>query len=101
MLGLALAMSGVYAFLPVFWCLPARLLRGTAAAGGIAAINAVGSAGGFFGPSVLGVARDATGGFSGALALVAAITLGAAAATLRLRRAPAFAACAPGGAGRG
>ena len=37
------------------------MLTGTAAAGGIAMINAVGNLGGWFGPSVYGMVKDATG----------------------------------------
>jgi hypothetical protein len=36
------------------------MLSGTAAAGGIAMINALGNLGGFFGPYVFGLVRDAT-----------------------------------------
>src|SRR6202012_2425170 len=35
---------------PTFWSLPTAMLSGTAAAAGIAMINAVGNLGGFFGP---------------------------------------------------
>jgi nitrate/nitrite transporter NarK len=38
------------------------MLSGTAAAGGIALINALGNLGGFFGPYVFGLVKDATGG---------------------------------------
>jgi ACS family tartrate transporter-like MFS transporter len=44
-----------------FWAMPSALLTGSAAAGGIAMINAVGSLGGWFGPSVFGLIKDATG----------------------------------------
>jgi MFS transporter, ACS family, tartrate transporter len=74
------------AFLPVFWCLPTRFLRGTAAAGGIALLNAVGSVGGLIGPNVLGLVMDATGSFSGGLAAVSALTLGGDVAMWMLRR---------------
>ena len=47
----------------VFWSLPTAMLSGTAAAGGIALINALGNLGGFFGPYVFGLVRDATGQF--------------------------------------
>jgi nitrate/nitrite transporter NarK len=38
------------------------MLSGSAAAGGIALINALGNLGGFFGPYLFGLIRDATGG---------------------------------------
>ena len=47
---------------PTFWSLPTAMLSGTAAAGGIALINALGNLGGFFGPYVFGLLKDATGG---------------------------------------
>src|SRR4029077_13272216 len=45
---------GTLAILPIFWTLPAGLLRGAAAAGAIALINALGNVGGFVGPYVVG-----------------------------------------------
>jgi ACS family tartrate transporter-like MFS transporter len=59
---------------PTFWSLPTAMLSGTAAAGGIALINALGNLGGFFGPYIFGLIKDATGG-SFALGLMA-IALG-------------------------
>jgi nitrate/nitrite transporter NarK len=47
---------------PTFWTLPTAMLSGTAAAGGIALINALGNLGGFFGPYAFGLIKDATGG---------------------------------------
>ena len=84
--GLALAVIGTTAFLPVFWCIPSTVLRGTAAAGGIALINSMGNAAAFFGPNLLGQVKDATGSFSGGLLALAALTLAGAALTLRLPR---------------
>jgi MFS family permease len=55
---------------PTFWSLPTAMLSGTAAAGGIAMINALGNLGGFFGPYLFGVIKDASGG-SFTLALAA------------------------------
>jgi len=47
---------------PTFWTLPTAMLSGTAAAGGIALINALGNLGGFFGPYMFGLIKDASGG---------------------------------------
>ena len=55
----------------VFWTIPPMLLSGTAAAAGIALINAIGNLGGFFGPTVMGTLRDATGGYTGGLLVLA------------------------------
>ncbi len=51
MVALSLAALGVFSALATFWTLPTALLTGTAAAGGIALINAVGNLGGFVGPT--------------------------------------------------
>ncbi len=83
--GLALAMVGTTAFLPIFWCIPTTILRGTAAAGGIALINSIANVGGFVGPNLLGQVKDATGSFTGGLLALAAMTLVGAGLTLALR----------------
>jgi ACS family tartrate transporter-like MFS transporter len=60
----------------VFWAIPPLFLGGTAAAAGIALINAVGNLGGFVGPSVVGFLRSAGRGYeSGLLFLAGALTL--------------------------
>jgi ACS family tartrate transporter-like MFS transporter len=84
---LSLAALGVYSALGPFWALPAALLRGPAAAGGIAVINSVGNLGGFVGPSLVGLVRDRTGSFAGGLALLAAGLVAGALLTLTLPRA--------------
>jgi ACS family tartrate transporter-like MFS transporter len=61
---LCVACCGIYAALAVFWTLPSSLLRGTAAAAGLALLNSVSNLGGFFGPFLMGWARQATGNFS-------------------------------------
>ena len=60
---LCLACSGIYAALAVFWTLPASILRGAAAAGGLALLNSFSNLGGFFGPYLMGWAKQATGNF--------------------------------------
>jgi MFS family permease len=59
---LVIAAMGQSSTGPTFWTLPTAMLTGTAAAGGIALINALGNLGGFFGPYVFGLIKDATGG---------------------------------------
>lgn len=51
---LSVAAMGVHAALPIFWTLPTAILRGTAAAGGIALINSIGNLGGYLGPVAVG-----------------------------------------------
>ena len=60
---------------PVFWSMPAALLSGTAAAAGIALINSIGNLGGFVGPYLVGLMKDATGSTDGGL-LTLAVLLG-------------------------
>ncbi len=68
---LSIAALGIFGSLAPFWTMPARFLRGPAAAGGIAIVNAVGNVGGFAGPFMVGWVRDATGGFTASLLLLA------------------------------
>ena len=62
MVMLVVAAMGQASTGPTFWSLPTAMLSGTAAAGGIALINALGNLGGFFGPFLFGMIKDATGG---------------------------------------
>jgi ACS family tartrate transporter-like MFS transporter len=57
----------------------------TAAAGGIALINSVGNLGGFVGPYLLGVLKDATGSFRAGLWLLALSMCAVAGLALSLR----------------
>jgi ACS family tartrate transporter-like MFS transporter len=58
---------------PVFWTMPAALLSGTAAAAGIAMVNSIGNLGGFVGPYLVGLMKDATGSTDGGLVTLAVI----------------------------
>jgi ACS family tartrate transporter-like MFS transporter len=69
---LCLATSGIYAALAVFWTLPASLLRGTAAAAGLALLNSFSNLGGFFGPTLMGWAKQQTGTYAPGLGFIAA-----------------------------
>ena len=74
---LCLASAGVFSALPLFWSLPPAVLPRTAAAAGIAAINAIGNLSGFVQPAVMGYFRDKFGGFEGGLTSIAVFaTLG-------------------------
>jgi ACS family tartrate transporter-like MFS transporter len=70
---LCLATSGIYAALAVFWTLPASLLRGTAAAAGLALLNSFSNLGGFFGPAVMGWAKQQTGTYGLGLGFITAM----------------------------
>ena len=67
------------------------LLRGTAAAAGIALVGALGHVGGFVGPYVVGLLTDTTGSTTVALLGLASLALTAAALCFVLRRQAAFA----------
>ncbi len=53
--------------------MPAALLSGAAAAAGIALINSIGNLGGFGGPYLVGLVKDATGSTDGGLIVLAII----------------------------
>lgn len=82
---LSLAAIGFTGALGPFWTLPTSFLSGAAAAGGIALINSLGNVAGFAGPYLVGVVKDATGGFAGALLTFALLMLAGAALALQLR----------------
>jgi ACS family tartrate transporter-like MFS transporter len=65
--------SGV--FLPSFWCLPTMKFSGPFAASAIALISAVGSSGGFLGPTIIGYSKHSTGGDAAAFVTLAGIGL--------------------------
>ncbi|MEZ5420178.1 MAG: MFS transporter [Vicinamibacterales bacterium] len=81
---LSVAAFGIWGALGPFWALPTAFLRGTAAAGGVALVNAVGNVGGFVGPTLVGYARDATGSFGAGLWVLAGGLVAAALLTLTL-----------------
>ncbi|MFP3848976.1 MFS transporter [Pseudomonas sp. W5-01] len=64
MVGISISTLGVIAARPIFWTLPGSFLTGSAAAAGIAFINAFGNLGGFIGPYVIGLIKDQTGSFT-------------------------------------
>ena len=73
--GMSIAAIGFYGSKGPFWTLPSMMLTGTAAASGIAWINAVGNLGGFFGPTAVGWAKSYTGSFTGGLYALACFSL--------------------------
>jgi ACS family tartrate transporter-like MFS transporter len=75
LLALTVALIGVSSARAVFWTIPPRFLVGTAAAGGLAFINSIGTLGGFFGPFTMGWLKDLTGSFNSGLMLMAVILL--------------------------
>jgi MFS transporter, ACS family, tartrate transporter len=71
-----LAGGSFYGFQPVFWTVPTRFLRGSAAAASIGLINSIGNLGGFVGPVVMGYLAGRTHSFrAGLLYLVTSLFL--------------------------
>ncbi|WP_375779905.1 MFS transporter [Bradyrhizobium sp. ma5] len=70
---LAIASIGIFAILSLFWTIPNAMLEGSAAAGGIALISAIGSFGGAMCPALIGWMNVATGSIYAPLALVGAL----------------------------
>ncbi len=64
MTALTLALIGIYAAIATSWVLPSAFLTGTAAAAGLALINAIGNLGGFLGPYFTGWIKNETGDYS-------------------------------------
>jgi ACS family tartrate transporter-like MFS transporter len=71
MIFLTIASAGIYSALAVFWTLPTAILRGMAAAGGLALLNSFANLGGYFGPDLMGWAKAETGDFTLGLAILA------------------------------
>jgi ACS family tartrate transporter-like MFS transporter len=65
---------------------------GLAARNGIALVNSFGNLGGFVGPYVVGIVKDATGSTTDAFLVFAALALAAGGLSLMLRRHAVFAA---------
>jgi ACS family tartrate transporter-like MFS transporter len=82
------AAVGIYGSKPAFWPMPSQFLSGTAAAGGIALVNAIGNLGGFVGPSVVGWLRDTTDSYAVAIYFLAGCALLSAVAALIVVRPP-------------
>lgn len=96
-LALCVAAAGVFSSMGPFWALPGSFLTGTAAAGSIALINSIANIMGFAMPYALGILRDATGGYTVGLSLLAILPGCGAVLALRLRGARLL----TGGAGTG
>ena len=68
LLGLTLAVVGVLSAFGPFYSMPSSFLTGPAAAGGIALINSIANLGGFFGPVLVGILKERTGGYTAGFA---------------------------------
>jgi ACS family tartrate transporter-like MFS transporter len=79
---LSIATIGFYGMKPSFWPMPSLFLTGTAAAAGIAWINALGNLAGTITPWIVGTIKDATGSFGGGLYVLAGFAMLSAVVTL-------------------
>ena len=86
--GMSIAAIGFYGTKGPFWAIPTMWLTGSAAAAGIAWINSLGNLGGFFGPSLVGWAKEITGSFAGGLYALAVCALASAVISLLWIRVP-------------
>lgn len=86
MTGFCVAAIGLYTAMSIFFLLPSAMLSGVAAAAGLALINGLGNLGGFFGPQVTGIIKDATGSFAPAVAVFGAVLAAGAALAVALSR---------------
>ena len=86
LVGFSIALIGANSARAIFWTVPTRFLTGIAAAGGLAFINAVGTMGGFLGPSIIGWLKDATGSYTAGLLAMAGFLMMAAVFGLILKR---------------
>ena len=88
LVGMTIAAIGFYGTKGPFWSIPSMWLTGPAAAAGIAWINSVGNLGGFFGPTLVGWAKELTGSFAGGLYALAVCSLISALVSLFWLRVP-------------
>jgi ACS family tartrate transporter-like MFS transporter len=83
---MSIAAIGLYGCKPALWAVPSEFLSGTAAAGGIALMNAIGNLGGFLGPYAVGWIRDSTKSYAAALYFLAACAAASAVIALAVIR---------------
>jgi MFS transporter, ACS family, tartrate transporter len=74
---LSVAAVGIFGCKGPFWSLPSFYLRGQAAAGGIAFINAIGNLGGFAGPYLVGLFKRSSNSYADGLCALAAFCVAA------------------------
>ena len=87
LLALSLAVITIYPTLSPVINIPTMFLSGPAAAGGTALCYAIGMLGAFGGPTIMGVIREQTGGYTAAMLLLAVGLLAASALVLAVGRA--------------
>ena len=83
-------MVGTLAYFGPFFSFPSSFSSGPAAAGGIALINTFANFGGFLGPTVIGMIKQRTGGYTDAMMALAVVLTASAIIVLALGRAIAI-----------
>lgn len=73
MVGMSMIMTGIIAWMPIFWTIPPRFLTGLAAAAGIALINSLGQLGGVIAPFMVGRIKDLSGSATPALYVLSGV----------------------------
>lgn len=89
LIALTFAVVGAQSALPPLNNIPSSFLGGAGLAGGVALYNAVGNLGGFFGPTIIGVLKEETGGYAAGMLALALVLVLAAIIVLALGRAMA------------
>ncbi|WP_419712728.1 MFS transporter [Pseudomonas sp. NFX224] len=75
MVGMSMVLTGIIAWMPIFWTIPPRFLTGLAAAAGIALINSLGQLGGIIAPFMVGRIKDLSGSATPALYVLSGVCL--------------------------
>lgn len=86
LVALTLVLAGLLAALGPMYSLLSSFLSGTAAAGGIALVVAMGTLGGFAGPTIIGVLKQASGGYAASMAALSGFLVLTVAIVLALGR---------------
>lgn len=84
--GFCVAGVGLYCCIPIQLSIPSTFLAGSALAAGLATINGLGNIGGYIGPQITGIIREATGDFTLAVLVLGAGILTSSALALMLDR---------------
>jgi ACS family tartrate transporter-like MFS transporter len=77
LVAISIAAAGIWGTFGPFWAIASGCFASTAAAGGIALINSIGNLGGFAGPYMVGIVKQASHSFAGGMLMMAASVLGA------------------------
>jgi len=88
LVAISIAAAGIWGTFGPFWATSSGCFTSTAAAGGIALINSIGNLGGFAGPYVVGMVKQASHSFAGGMLAMAVSVLGAGVLALMLPTSP-------------